>query len=471
MTPFLDHDPAAPAAEDETGRVLTYGEMRAAAEELAGRLSPRALVFLWAENSFGALIGYLACLCRGAAPLLLDRRLAPSLARDLLARYRPAFLWRPEDMEDDGGRLETVFRLEGYGLAATGLPPWPLHEDLALLVTTSGSTGSPKLVRQSRRNLESNARSIAAYLELTPAERPITTLPLHYVYGLSVVNSHLWAGAALLLTDKSLIRKEFWDFLRRGRATSLAGVPYTYEMLKKLRFFQMDLPHLTTLTQAGGKLNPDLHREFAQYARDRGKKFVVMYGAAEATARMGYLPPDQALAKCGGMGRAIPGGRFAIEDGSGAEIAGGGQVGELIYYGDNVTLGYAESGADLAKGDERGGRLATGDLVRRDEDGCYYVVGRKKRFLKIFGHRLGLDETEQLLKSAFPGLDCACLGRDDHLRVVVAGPGELGEAVRAFLTGTVRLHPSALTVSAVAAIPKNAAGKTLYAELEATHGA
>jgi len=451
------HDPAAPAAEDESGRVLTYGRLRAEAGELAARLTPRALVFIFCRNNFGTLIGYLACLLRRAVPLLLDHRLDPALVERLREIYGPAFIWRPEGPEAAGG-----------GLTATGLPPWPLHDDLALLITTSGSTGSPKLVRQSLRNLESNARSIALYLGLDAAERAITTLPFHYVYGLSVVNSHLLAGGTLLLTDRSLAQKEFWAFFRGARPTSLAGVPYTYELLKRLRFPQMETPSLTTLTQAGGKLNPDLHREFAEYALGRGRKFVVMYGAAEATARMAYLPPEKALEKCGSMGRPIPGGRFILEDEEGAEITGSGQAGELIYYGDNVTLGYAESGADLAKGDERRGRLATGDLARRDEEGYYYVVGRKNRFLKIFGHRLGLDETEQLLKSRFPDLECACLGRDDLMRVFAAGPGRPDE-IRNFLAETTRLHPSAFEVTLAPGIPKNEAGKTLYARLEADH--
>jgi acyl-coenzyme A synthetase/AMP-(fatty) acid ligase len=303
----------------------------------------------------------------------------------------------------------------------------------------------------------------------------MTTLPFNYVYGLSVVNSHLWAGGTLLLTDRSLVQKEFWAFFHRARPTSLAGVPYTYELLKRLRFLQMETPGLATLTQAGGKLNPELHREFAEYALSRGKKFVVMYGAAEATARMAYLPPEKALEKCGSMGRPIAGGRFTLEDEHGVEIFENGPTGELVYYGDNVTLGYAESGADLARGDERRGRLATGDLARRDEEGYYYVTGRKNRFLKIFGHRLGLDETEQLLKTRFPHLECACLGRDDRLRVFAAGDvqGEgfdfQAEAIKNFLVETTRLNPSAFEVALVPEIPKNEAGKTLYAKLEADH--
>ncbi|MDR1921726.1 MAG: AMP-binding protein [Candidatus Adiutrix sp.] len=458
------HSASSPAAFDENGRELTYGQLRAAAAEAAAALPRRSLVFAFCENSFGALIGYVSFLTYGAVPLLLDRHLNPALARRLIETYRPAALWLPGDMPApvEGPLLAEA---AGYRLTATGLPPFPLHNDLALLITTSGSTGSPKLVRQSLKNLESNAAAIVRYLELNPAERPVTSLPMNYVYGLSVVNSHLAAGAALLLTNRSLMQKEFWTFFREGGATSIAGVPYTYEMLKKLRFFRMNLPSLRTMTQAGGKLQPELHLEFARYAADSGRRFVVMYGAAEATARMGYLPPDKAVEKCGSMGLAIDGGRFSLIDEAGREISEAGLTGELVYYGDNVTLGYAERGEDLIKGDERRGRLETGDLARRDEDGFYYVTGRKKRFLKLFGNRVGLDETESLIKSRFPGLECACAGRDDLMYIFVADQTVAGE-ITAFVAETLRINQAAFRLKPLACLPKNESGKTLYAALE-----
>ena len=239
-----------------------------------------------------------------------------------------------------------------------------LYGELGLLLTTSGSTGSPKFVRQSYTNILDNARSIVTYLELDETERPITTLPMNYTYGLSIINSHLLVGASILVTDKTLMEKEFWSFFKESKATSFGGVPYTYEMLDKLRFYRMELPSLRTMTQAGGKILPELHEKFAKYAKEQGKRFVVMYGQCEATARMGYLPYEKAVEKKGSMGIVIPGGKFRLIDVNGKEITDPYITGELVYEGKNVTLGYAECKDDLGKGDERGGILETGDMAQ-----------------------------------------------------------------------------------------------------------
>ena len=240
-----------------------------------------------------------------------------------------------------------------------------------------------------------------------------------------------------------------------------------------MRFFRMDLPSLKTLTQAGGKLPPELHRDFAEYAREQGKRFIVMYGQCEATARMAYLPAEKAVEKYGSMGIPIPGGRLELIDARGNVISEPDVVGELVYYGKNVTLGYGESREDLARKDERRGRLETGDMARRDQEGYYYIVGRKKRFLKIFGNRVNLDETERMVKGLLSGGDCACGGVDDHLYVFLAGAAE-EEAGRVvpFLAEKTKLHPSAFTVRSLEEIPKNEAGKTQYGKLDASieHG-
>lgn len=187
----------------------------------------------------------------------------------------------------------------------------------------------------------------------------------------------------MLLTERTFFERGFWEFVRREQATSFGGVPYTYEILEKLRFTQMELPHLKTMTQAGGKLPLHLHQEFAEYADRNKKRFIVMYGQTEATARMGYLPAHDALERCGSMGIAIPGGRFWLQRDDGSEIEESGVTGELVYEGKNVMLGYAQNREDLSKGDECGGLLYTGDMARRDGDGYYYIEGRKKRFLKL----------------------------------------------------------------------------------------
>ena len=281
---------------------------------------------------------------------------------------------------------------------------------------------------------------------------------------MTIINSPFLVGATLFLADKGIMQKEFWNFFKEVEATSFGGVPYTYEMLDKLRFYRMKLPSLRTMTQAGGKITPELHEKFAQYAVEQGKNFVIMYGAAEATSRMGYLPPEKALEKKGSMGIAIPGGKFMLVDADNNVITEPHVTGELVYEGANVTLGYAECGDDLVKDDERNGRLETGDMAQFDEEGYYYIVGRKKRFLKIYGNRVNLDEIDRLIKGEYE-IEVATSGKDDHLYIFLTDKS-MAEEVRNFVVSKTKLNPAAFKAVVIDEIPKNDSGKTLYKELE-----
>lgn len=453
-------------AISEEGISISYGEVEDICRSMGEKIK-RTIIFSFCENTIGCLCGYISFLYNHAVPLLLDENIERSLFESLIRIYEPAYLYIPKKMEYMFSGLECVFEIYGYKLLRTNYKlEKVLNDKLALLLTTSGSTGSPKLVRQSYQNIQSNAQAIADYLELDSTERPITTLPINYTYGLSIIHSHILVGATLLLIKHSLMQKEFWQFFKEYKATSFGGVPYTYEMLKKLHFFQMDLPSLRTMTQAGGKLSSELHREFAEYAQNTNRHMVIMYGQTEATARMAYLPYQKALEKCGSIGIAIPGGKFQLIDIDGKMIEEANKVGELVYEGANVTLGYAQSLEDLAKGDERNGVLVTGDMAKRDVDGYYYIVGRKKRFLKIFGNRVNLDEIEQMVKAAFPELEFACSGVDDKLYIFVTiSEAEIKDKVKSFLTSRTGLNPAAFCIKSIFSIPKNEAGKILYAKL------
>lgn len=452
---------------DEHGTAMTYAWLKTAGEDIADKVGERCLVFSLCENSVGSVVGYTAFVNNGIVPVLLNSHMDRELLGELVVNYKPLYLWMPvPQMQDfEPYQVTEIMRAFGYVLLKTAFGvKYPLHEELCLMLTTSGSTGSPKFVRQSYGNVLANARSIVEYLELDESERPITTLPMNYTYGLSIINSHLMVGAALLLTDKGLMQKEFWNFFQEQKATSFGGVPYTYEMLDRLRFYRMNLPSLRYFTQAGGKLTPELHRKFAECAQEKGTKFIVMYGQCEATARMGYLPAEKALEKCGSMGIAIPGGKFHLIDVNGQNVTEPHMTGELVYEGINVTLGYAECGNDLIKGDERGGILQTGDMAQFDEDGYYYIVGRKKRFLKIFGNRVNLDEIDRLVKAHFDNIDCASAGVDDHMVLFVTDE-MLAEDVKNFVVAKTGLNSVAFQVVVIDKIPKNDAGKTLYQEL------
>lgn len=454
------------AVIDEFGKSLSYDRLFQEGKKIASVIDKRCLIFVLCQNTIGSIAGYVSFINNNIVPVLLNAHLEKELLDNLLEKYCPSFLWIPEEQSDAFPDMEIAYSSYGYCLLKTNYSmEYEMNPELCLLLSTSGSTGSPKFVRQSYKNVEANARSIVEYLGLDGSERPITTLPMNYTYGLSIINSHLLVGATLLVTEKGLMQKEFWDFFKAQYATSFGGVPYTYEMLDRLRFYRMQLPSLRYLTQAGGKLTPELHKKFAEDAAKRGTKFIVMYGQCEATARMGYLPAEMSLAKYGSMGIAIPGGKFHLIDAAGNEIKKPNITGELVYEGANVTLGYAECGDDLSEGDEWNGILHTGDMAQYDEDGYYYIVGRKKRFLKIYGNRVNLDEIDRLIKAEFDNLDCASAGTDDHMHIFITDK-IIASEVKAFVVEKTGLNQAAFKVIVVAAIPKNDSGKILYKELE-----
>jgi long-chain acyl-CoA synthetase len=331
--------------------------------------------------------------------------------------------------------------------------------ELALLLPTSGSTGSPKLVRLSYRNLQANACSIVSYLEITAEDRCITSMPMAYSYGLSVLHSHLLTGAQSLMTTSSFLQREFWTFLREHRPTALAGVPYHYEVMLSRRLLDQDLPGLRTLTQAGGRLAPDRIAQVQTIASQRGWRFFVMYGQTEATARIAYVPVQQLRDKIGSIGIAIPDGHLSLDS----------STRELLYTGPNVMLGYSESRADLAKGDEMGGRLSTGDVADRDREGFYYIVGRLKRFVKIFGKRFSLDDIEAFL-SKHMGRAVACFGADDRVCIAIdSGTDE--QTTSQVLHGVLHIHPTAFRIVRLDSLPRLANGKLDYQSLTELVGA
>lgn len=441
---FSDHI----ALIDDRGRSLSYSQLADRVDELARRLEgARAIVAVACTNNIESVIAYLAVLKANHVALLLDSELADELKQALFNCFSVSGL-----IAQDG----EVIRLNNVAPV--------LHQDLALLLSTSGSTGSPKLVKLTQANLFSNASAIADYLGLDASERPLTSLPFHYSYGLSVLNSHLLVGATVLVTGEAVTQREFWNFLHEHHATSFAGVPYTYEMLHRLRFATMSLPSLRYYTQAGGKLRPDLVTYFAEAAQRHQQRFIVMYGQTEATARIAYLPAELALTVTGSIGRVIPGGKLYIQDESGTCVTQSHQTGELVYEGANVMMGYAASAAELALGDQCGGRLATGDLAYFDEQGLFYITGRKKRFIKMLGNRIDLGQVELKLQGL--GFECAVVGRDDQL-VVVSVYAD-AQTIKQCLQAIFHFHPSRVTVHRLEVLPHNSSGKIQYGVLEST---
>ena len=378
------------------GGDLTYRELDERVRDISARLgTTRRLVLIAAANDVETIVAYLAAL-DGGHPVLLTSADNSVHVDSAIRDYDPDVVFSRRD-----GDWQLIERREGAAHR--------LHPDLAVLLSTSGSTGSAKLVRLSRDNIRSNALSIAAFLGIRPSDRAATTLPVHYCYGLSVVNSHLIAGAGLVVTDLSVVDRCFWDLFERAEATTFAGVPYTFGLLDNCGFADLDLPRLRYVTQAGGWLAPERVARYARLGIKRGWDLFVMYGQTEATARMAYLPPELATERSEAIGIPVPGGSFRLEPLNDADT----ETGELVYAGPNVMMGYAETPADLARG-ATVGELRTGDIAHRHPDGLYEVIGRRSRFAKAFGLRIDLDGLERMLADRGSPARCVSIGDSVH---------------------------------------------------------
>jgi acyl-coenzyme A synthetase/AMP-(fatty) acid ligase len=448
-------DDAIAAIDGRSGMRWTYATLRGDVARMQAALpypERKSLGLMLAQNRYECLVTYLAALNAGSALILLDAGLNPELLRGLLENYKPEWIFT----------LQTNPELTGYSASASQEPglyvaqhtyDLDIYPDLALLLNTSGSTGSPKLVRLTLANLDANAKSIAEYLQLTEKERPITSLPMPYSYGLSVINSHLLVGATIIFTEDGVLRREFWDAIDRYDCTSFAGVPYTYQLLLQAGLLTKRGASLKTLTQAGGRLDERYIRQMLALAEARDWRFFVMYGQTEATARISYVPFEQLGAKIGSVGIAIPNGSLAADE----------ETGELIYSGPNVMLGYAECRADLARGDDLHGVLRTGDLARLDGEGYAWITGRLKRFLKIFGKRFNLDDVESILSRHLAAV-VACFGSDDLLQVAIEGVDTANEACET-LCKLFDLPRTVVNVVAIAELPRTNNGKLDYQAL------
>lgn len=444
-----------------TGEQWTYqrlcDEVRLCQKAL--QTSKKVLVFHFCGNTPSAVAWYLAAIDAGQTIGLFPGNLDAALCDRLLEAFDPEFVLLPQSP----GSSFITGSVPGLWRQARKEDYPEIRNGLGLLLSTSGSTGSPKLVRLSRDSVEANARSIQQALELTPEDRPIAHLPLSYSYGLSVVNSHLLIGASIVLTGDSLITPAFWKAVSEHCITSFSGVPYTYQMLRRLDLDHLRAQSVVTMTQAGGKLDDKNILWFHDKMAARGGSFWVMYGQTEAVARISVLPASKLPGMIGSAGKAIPRGSLSIQTDDGAATQPG-VAGELIYRGPNVMWGYALTRPDLAKGDELRGVLATGDQARLDEEGYVYILGRSKRDAKLFGLRINMDDLESLLRAHGP---TAVVNGQDRLIVYCEfGDDTQLQHLKTEMCLQLKLHSSGLEFRRIDKLPTTSSGKIDYRQLE-----
>lgn len=450
------------AVKDDAGLQLTYGDLSSYILSVKKVLPERELVFCLCDNRVGALAGFLSLYDNKDVCLLLSSHIDDALLSNLVSTYHPSYFWLP-DNHHLCDQYKVVHTSLGFSLCKTEYEAPYLHPELSMLMTTSGTTGSPKLVRHKYGNVESNAKNVAKVFEWTTQERGIIDLPMQYTMGLNVICSHLYAGATVLLVSANLLSPKFWSFIKENKGTNFTGVPYSYEILTKLRFQKMNLPYLQTMAEGGGKMTNDFFYFFAEYAKKNGKRFFATFGTTETTARLAYLPPSEAMTHIGSIGHAIPEGRLTLIDDKGATISEEDKEGELKYEGPNVTMGYGKCIEDLQKGDEFKGVYYTGDIAKQDKDGFFYIIGRKKRFLKLFGLRVSLDQCERMIKDKF-GFECACVGDDQKMIVYATDQCRLKE-VKSLLMEKTGLVSKCFEIRFIESLPRFESGKINYSLL------
>jgi acyl-CoA synthetase (AMP-forming)/AMP-acid ligase II len=465
MLDLVTHDdarPALPAVHLEGRTTLTYGELAELVGEFeqALRCDGKALVLCAGDRDLPTLLAYLAALRLGHTVAFLPA------SSEILRAYQPEFVVPAPGSA--AGLASLGYRPAAETAAGTTIfqdessqPADEIYMDTALLLATSGSTGSPKTVRLSYSGLAANTAAVIRALGITAAERAPTTLPLTHAYGLSVLNTHLLAGAGIVLGNRSPLSLAAWDHMIRSGATSFAAVPTTYAAFGPAHVSLLGRSQIRTMTQSGARLGDDLALRMAQMMDQRDGRFYVMYGQTEATSRMARLDPADLPRYLGSVGTAIPGGTITIGPAPAHARAVPGE-GAVHYRGPGVMLGYATSRGDLRRGAEVD-VLDTGDLGYL-RDGHLYLTGRIKRIVKVLGVRTSLDDLERLVER--PGHPAAVIcGTDDVVHLVGAGDAAVHEQQRRELVESLGVPSRHVVFRPVSCLPRTPGGKVDYGTL------
>ncbi len=488
------------------GRRVTWGELEAQSNRLGRALVRLGVrrgdrVAIWLDNSVEAVSAIFAALKAGACFMMINSGTRPQKLGYLLDDARARALVLPArklgplvGAVADRPHLGTLLTVGGAAIpvagkqvialeeAAQGEPDTPPEKrcidlDLAALLYTSGSTGDPKGVMLSHRNVLSATRSIVEYLHLGPGDVLFDVLPLSFGYGLTQLFSASAVGARLVVENGMVFPHLALTRLCEERATGFAIVPTTAAILLGLDLGRYDLSSLRYLTNAGAGLPPDQARRLR--AALPHVKLYCMYGQTECLRTL-YLEPDQVDLRPGSVGRGMPNQELFLVDEQGREV-GPAEPGELVVRGAHVMRGYWGQPAETAKKlrpldgairerenipeDEKA--LYTGDLFRRDGEGYFYFVGRTDEVFKSRGEKVSPYEVESALYGLDGVAEAAVVGVPDPMlghsvkAVVVRKPGcVLGaQDIRRYCAGRLDGHMVPDVIEFRDELPKNERGK------------
>ena len=398
---------------------ISYQKLINSADEVSKKFKKKSLVFFKGENDLESIIAYVGLVNANCTLLMIDTNINELSLFDLYEKYQPDYFFCKKkiiDLKFIKENFKIITSFKNYILIKKTNPQFnQINDNLMLLLPTSGSLGSPKYVKLSYENIYNNTNAISKYLDIDENDRTITSMPMVYSYGLSNINIHLFKGGSIVINNKSLFDKNFWILLNNSKINNFSGVPYHYEILNKIGLDKILTNKIKFITHAGGQLNSKLTEKILDICLELNIRFFTMYGQTEASPRMSYLELTKNISKIGSIGKPLIGGEFWIE-GEKEKITEPNKVGELNYKGKNVYIGYSNNFHDLKSNENINNILKTGDLAKFDEDNFWYIEGRKKRIIKIYGERLNLDFMEEKLIDN--NYSCVCLEKNNSLFIV-----------------------------------------------------
>ena len=451
------------AAIDENLNKITYNELIKNSKLIQKLISPQEVVFLVCENSIDFLKLYVGLIQNKNIIYLIENTMKKNFLEKILKLHKPNYIFFPSNFElkkkKNSQRLFSRYLY--YKLIKKKI--YNLDKRIAILLSTSGTTGSSKFVKLSLQNIEDNAIKISSYLNINKKSITVTTMQPSYSYGMSIINSHLIKGGAILFTDKTIFEKNFWQLMEKIKITNINGVPFIFEMLKKIKFENFKLQNLKFVTQAGGRLEPNIINHFIKIFKKKKIKFFLMYGQTEASPRMSFIEITSSTSKIESIGKAIKGGKFFIYDEKNKLIKKENIIGELAYKGKNVMIGYATKFEDL-KMKKQKDILFTGDMAYRDKEGFFYITGRKKRFIKLYGHRINLDDIEKSINKR--GFKVAIKSKNEKLIIYLENQYINRKIeIQNFLKKNFKINERNYLINLIKKIPINNRGKIDYSNL------
>ncbi|MBL3547694.1 AMP-binding protein [Chryseobacterium sp. KMC2] len=416
----------------------------------------KGLIFLYNDNQLSSIEVLLNFYGTAHTIALLGQKLHSEFKDRMEAEYRPKYIFDPSRDEVEGYSIRAfsdtvkIFMKDDYQSEIT------IHPEIKLLLSTSGTTGIPKLVKLSDENLYQNAVSILQYMPILESDVVPLNVPINFVYGFSIFTTNCMRAGRMVCTDKDIMQKAFWDEMEEYGYSTLGGVPFLYENLNRIGFFRKDSQSLRYLTHTGGVINGELRKTIFAYCLEFEKQFFAQYGQTEAGGRMAYLTTDGLLEEETSIGTPVYGGNFSIDP----------DTDELLFSHASIFGGYAHTLQDLSSY-EQPAVLRTGDTAKKEDNGIYSITGRIKRIMKLFGIRLNLDEVEFILKNELEGNTFVCLNSNDKKIIVLYDNPEIDpQAITEIIKNKLRINPQYVRTEHIESFPLSQNGKINYPLLQ-----